>query len=246
MSHLTNDNFHEVVSEPDWGITCCIRAVMFFLLGFLVLGFYFVPLLFYTDGTIDQEQLLVFGMFYYPLLIVLSYFVVRFLKRRKRKSVRHIKVNCEGIFYELLDGTEESLRFDQLEVSSEDYIVYDVFIDSKLRYTGNTTVRQVFLKVFINGKKHKVRDFQPDLGYSYYARNSRILRSHFLRGIALFRPDLRIDPYIYSEFSIDPDTYEFDKKGYWKAIILATLFVILIYMGIEWYMKYRFGISIIF
>ena len=98
MNNFTKDNFHEIKSEPNWLVTWCIRFVFFSLLGFLVLSFYFVPVLFYTDGSIDGEQLLAFGMIYYPLLIVLSYFVVRFLKRRKRKSVRHIKVNCEGIF----------------------------------------------------------------------------------------------------------------------------------------------------
>lgn len=146
MNNFTKDNFHEIKSEPNWLVTWCIRFVFFPLLGFLVLSFYFVPVLFYTDGSIDGEQLLAFGMIYYPLLFVLSYFVVRFLKRRKRKSVRHIKVNCEGIFYELIDGTEESLRFDQFEISSNDHIVYDVFIDSKLQFTGENTYPQAFFK----------------------------------------------------------------------------------------------------
>ena len=219
MRQFAKSNFPEIKSEPNWLITWSIRFVLFFLLCILVLSFYFVPVLFYTDDSIDGEQLLAFGMIYYPLLIALSYFVVRFLKRRKRKSIRHIKVNCEGVFYELLDGTEESLRFDQFEISSNEHIVYDVFIDSKIRFTRKAIFRQVFLKVFLNGKKHEVRTFHPDLGYSYYARNSRILRSHFLRGIALFRPDLRIDPFIYSEFSIHPETYEFVKKNYRTGII---------------------------
>src|SRR5690606_19951874 len=202
MNNFTKDNFHEIKSEPNWLVTWCIRFVFFPLLGVLVLSFYFVPVLFYTDGSIDGEQLLAFGMIYYPLLFVLSYFVVRFLKRRKSKSVRHIKVNCEGIFYELIDGTEESLRFDQFEISSNDHIVYDDFIDSKLQFTGANTHPQAYLTVFLKGNEQKVRPFHPDLGYSYYARNSRFLRNHFIRGIALFRSDLRIDPFVYSEFSI--------------------------------------------
>lgn len=246
MNVFSKDNFHEIKSEPNWLVTWCIRFVFFVLMGFLVFCFYFLPVLFYMDGTIDGEQLFAFGMIYYPLLIGLTYFAVRFLKRRKKKSVRHIKVNREGIFYELLDGTEDSLQFTQLETSSNDSYAYDVFIGSKLRYTGNTTVRQVFLKVFINGKKRKVRAFHPDLGYSYYARNSRLLRSHFLRGIKLFRPDLRISPTVYSEFSIHPETFEFDKKEYWKGVILAIIFIIILFIGIEWYMTYRFGASLLF
>src|SRR5699024_10389206 len=193
--------------------------LFFSLLGLIVLLFYFLPILFFIDHTIDGDQLFAFGLIYYPLLIVLTYFAIRFLKRRRRKSVRHITVNREGIFYEFLDGTEDSLPFTHLEPSPNDHIVYDVFIDSKLQFTGDATYRQAFLKVFLNGKEHVVRPFHPDWGYSYFTRNSRILRSHFLRGIALFRPDLRIDPFIYSEFSIHPETYEFVKKNYRTGII---------------------------
>lgn len=246
MNNFIKDNFHEIKSEPNWLVTWCIRFVFFSLLGFLVLSFYFLPVLFCMDGTIDREQLFAFGMFYYPLLIGLTYFVVRFLKRRKSKSVRHIKVNREGIFYELLDGTEEAVRFSQLGASSKGQFIYDVFIDSKLTYTGNTFLRRVFLKVFLNGKGHAVRAFHPDLGYSYYARNNRCLRSQFIRGIKLFRPDLRISPNVYTEFSIHPETFEFDKKSYRIGIVLAILFVILIFIGIDWYMKYRFGASLLF
>src|SRR5690554_1851039 len=245
MNVFSKDNFHEIKSEPNWLVTWCIRFVFFVLMGFLVFCFYFLPVLFYMDGTIDGEQLFAFGMIYYPLLIGLTYFAVRFLKRRKKKSVRHIKVNREGIFYELLDGTEESLCFTQLEASSNDHIVHDVFIDSKLQFTGDATYRQAFLKVFLNGKEHEVRPFHPDWGYSYFTRNSRILRSQFLRGIKLFRPDLRIDPFIYSEFSIHPETYDFDTKNDRTGIILAIILVILIFIGIDWYMKYRFCASLL-
>ena len=246
MSVLTKDNFHEIKSEPNWLATWCIRFLFFSLLGLIVLLFYFLPILFFIDHTIDGDQLFAFGLIYYPLLIWLTYFAIRFLKRRRRKSVRHITVNREGIFYEMMDGTEDSLRYNKLEASSNNHIVYDVFIDSKLQFTGEATYRQPYLMVFLKGKGHKVRVFHPDLGYSYYARNNRLLRSHFLRGIALFRPDLRIDPFIYSEFSIHPVTSEFDKKNYRTGIILAIIFVILLFIGIDRYMKYRFGASLFF
>lgn len=246
MSNFTKDNFHEIKSEPNWLATWCIRFLFFSLLGLIVLLFYFLPILFFIDHTIDGDQLFAFGLIYYPLLIVLTYFAIRFLKRRRRKSVRHITVNREGIFYEFLDGTEDSLPFTHLEPSPNDHIVYDVFIDSKLQFTGENTYRQAYLKVFLKGNEQKVRPFHPDLGYSYYARNSRLLRSHFIRGIALFRSDLRIDPFVYSEFSIHPETFEFDKKRYRTGIILAIIVIVLLFIGIEWYMQYRFGNSLLF
>jgi len=246
MSVFTKDNFPEIKSEPSWFWTWCIRIVFFPLFGSLVLLFYITPFLFYVDDTIEGGQLFAFGIIYYPIVIWLSYIAVRYLKRIKSKAVRHITVNREGIFYEQLNGTVESLLYSQLAKSSDDFNIYDVFIGSNLVYTGTSTYRQTFLKVFLKGNEQKVRPFHGDVAYSYYAGNSRTLRSHFIQGVTLFRPDLRIAPNVYSEFSIHPETFEFDKKVYWQAIVVAIIFIILLFIGIEWYMKYRFGYSFIF
>jgi|GEM_PF-342407 len=246
MSVFTKDNFPEIKSEPNWFWTWCIRIIFSFLFGLLVLLFYITPFLFYIGGTIEGNRFFTFAIIYYPIVIWLSYIAVRYLKRIKSKAVRHITVNREGIFYEQLEGTVESLLYCQLEKSSDDFNIYDVFIGSNLVYTGTSTYRQTFLKVFLKGNEQKVRPFHPDVAYSYYAGNSRTLRSHFIQSITLFRPDLRIAPNVYSEFSIHPETFEFDKKGHWQAIVLAIIFIILLFIGIEWYMKYRFGYSLIF
>ena len=246
MSIFTKGNFPEIKSEPNWFWTWCIRMVFFPLFGLLVLCFYIAPFAFYIDGTIEGGQLFAFGIFYYPIVIWLGYIAIRYLKRIKSKAVRCITVNREGIFYDQINGTVESLLYSQLEKSTDDMIVYDVFIGSNLVYTGTSTYRQTFLKVFLKGDEQEVRPFHPDVGYSYYAGNSRLLRGRFIQGITLFRPDLRIAPNVYSEFSIHPETFEFDKKGHWKAMILAGVFIILILIAIEWYMWLRFGSSWLF
>lgn len=246
MNKSIKDNFCEMKSEPNWLVTWGVRFLFFFLFGMIILLIYFLPVLFFLDSTIDGNELYSFGIIYYPILIGLTYVVVLYLKNLRRKSVRHITVNQEGIFYEMIDGTEEAIKFSQLEFSSNDNIVYDVFIDSKLRYIGNSNYRQAYLKVFLKGKEQEVRDFHPDLGYSYYARNSRLLRGQFIRGITLFRPDLHIAPSVYTEYSIHPETFEFDKKGYWKTIALVVVFIVLLFIGIDWYMQYRFGSSLFF
>jgi len=53
---------------------------------------------------------------------------------------------------------------------------------------------------------------------------------------------LCIAPNVYSEFSIHPETFEFDKKVYWQAIVMAIIILILVFIYVEWYMKYRLGI----
>lgn len=245
MSLFTKDNFPEIKSEPDWFITWVIRVAFLLLFGSLAILLYFIPIAFYIDGTIDGGELSSFGLIYYPIILGMTYLAVRYLKRIKGNAVRHITVNRHGVFYKKLNGMVESLQYSELEKSTGPD-VYDVFIGSRLIPTGETIFRQTFLNVFLKGYEQKVQVFHLDVGYSYYARNSRLLRSTFIQGIVLFRPDLRIAPNIYTEFSIHPETFEFDKKEYWKMVAIAIIFIIIVFIGIEWYMKYRFGDSLIF
>lgn len=245
MNIFTSDNFSEIRSEPNWFWTWFIRILFLGLFGSLIVLIYAIPLAFYIDGTIDGEELWAFGVIYYPIIIGMSYLLLRYIKRVKGNAVGHIKVNREGVFYEKMNGTVESLLYKQLEASSS-YIVYDVFIGSRVIHTGNTLYRQTFLKVFLKDGEKTLRFFHPDMAYSYYAGNSRLLRSHFIQGIVLFRPDLRIAPNVYTNFFIHPETYEFDKKAYQKTIAATIIFIILIFAGIECYMQYRFGNSLLF
>ncbi len=43
-------------------------------------------------------------------------------------------------------------------------------------------------------------------------KNKFTLYTHFLHGISVFRPDLKIDPMALKTFSIDPNTWEVNKK----------------------------------
>lgn len=239
MSVCTKDNFPEIRSAPNWFLTWCIRLLFLVLFGPLTILIYTIPLAFYMDGTIAVGELSAFGIFYYPLLIWMSYLLVRYLKRIKGNAVKHVRVNRAGIFYECLNGSVVSLLYQQLESASND-AVYDVFSKAGGRYSPTV------LSVFMKGSERTVHFGRTDVAYSYYTGNIRLLRRHFIQGIVLFRPELRIAPFVYSNFFIDPETFEFDKKAYRKAIIAATILLLFIFLGIEWYMRYRFGHSLIF
>src|SRR5690606_35898280 len=196
---ITNkDSFPEIRSEPAWLRTWMIRLVFVGIFGLLIGLFYVTPLLFYVDGTLDAEEIIRFGIFYYPILAWISFLTIRYFKRIRGNAVRHITVNREGIFYEKLNGEVESLRYSQLERSNAGVVV-DVFSETLYQY-GPTELR-----VFVNRKEQSVL-FGTDAGYSYYSGNSRALRSHFIQGIKLFRPDLRIAQWVYSNFYINPET----------------------------------------
>ncbi len=57
---VSKDNFPEIISSPDWMRTWLIRSVFAFIFGLLVVLFYALPVLFYIDGTIDENTIIAF------------------------------------------------------------------------------------------------------------------------------------------------------------------------------------------
>jgi len=241
---INKNNFPEVKSEPQWILTWTVRILLIVLGASIILLIFLIPWLFYIDGSIDFTAFITFSVFYYPIIIWLMWRALRYLKRVRNNANRHITINNEGLIFEKLNGNFEHLKYIQLEKSSESK--YDVFVDVDRFFANGVWYRNVYLTVFINGQKRRIHSFHPDMAYSYFTKNKRLMRSHFILGIALFRPDLQIDPLVYSEFLIDPETFEFRKKEYWKTLIFASIFLILTFLGIELYMKYRMGDSLIF
>src|SRR5690606_6367964 len=225
-------------SEPDWLRTWLIRLVFVGLFGLLIGLFYVTPLLFYVDGTFTSDEITRFAVIYYPILIWISFLILQYFKRIRRNAVRHITVNREGIFYEKLNGEVESLRYSQLERSNNGVVV-DVFPKTLYRYGP------IELRAFVNRREQSVL-VGTDAGYSYYSGNSRTLRNHFILGMQHLRPDLLIAGWVYSSFFVHPETYEFDKKIYWNTIVLVIIFIVLIFLAIDWYMLHRFGQSLSF
>ncbi|MCL8536873.1 hypothetical protein M9991_08320 [Chryseobacterium gallinarum] len=72
--------------------------------------------------------------------------------------------------------------------------------------------------MFIDSDTTKVLFNETDPGFSYYTKNSRALRAKFIEGIAYFRRDLKIDPFVFEELSIHPEKFTLDVKRYMKHV----------------------------
>lgn len=235
---FTKGNFPEIRSAPNWFRTWLVRSAFAIALILIIVLFYAIPFLFHMDGTINGKGLVIFLVLYYPFIISMTYLARRYFRRFRGNAVRHITVNREGVFYEKLDGRVEALRYRDLSRSHT--TAFDVFSRKISRYGP------IVLRVVVKGTEQTVYFENTDAAYSYYSGNSRLLRSLFIQGIKLFRPDLRIAKWVYSDFFIHPETYEFDKKNYWKTIVAVIIFIMLILLGIEWHMRQRFGLSLFF
>lgn len=186
-----------------------IFAPVFLLM--IIVALLILPLLI----TSNKVFFSVLALVYYPTLIYTMYRIFVHSRKSLKERVTKILVDNKGVHYYRVNGIPEEVLYTQIEKWNLTD-VYDVSAAPRrkdyilaIRYGGNT------IKV----------DFEKiDPGYIYII-NTRSLRRRFIQGIARFRPDLKIDPFVYEAFSIDPVNFRFDWKKYWQ-IRLATIAVL--------------------
>lgn len=201
--------FLPLVSKPGWIITWLSRIFLLPILLIALITFSIFPLLICEDVKV----LVVVAILYYPVWAVAMYRFFRFMKKSVGKSIIEIKIDDEGVHYYRKNGSKDDVLYGQLESSylSENYDVH-------LERFYKTWV----LAVRVKGEQIKIL-FDTDAGVSYYTRNGRALRARFIEGIVRFRPDLKIDPFVFEEFSIHPENFTFDGKRYLKHVGEAAM-----------------------
>lgn len=201
--------FLPLASEPGWVITWlmnifggAVLLVMFIILAVL-------PLL--VSGSI--KIFVVIAVLYYPVWAVAMYRFFRYIEKNRAVAIKKIIVDDQGIHFYKKDGSIDEVLYSQIGPSrlSDDYEVY-------LSNQNKTWL----LAVRIDHNETKVVFDGTHLGSRYYIKNARALRARFMEGIARFRPDLRIDPLVFEEFSIHPEKFTFDRKRYMEHVLEVT------------------------
>lgn len=179
-------------------ITRTFGGLLLLVAFLLVLG---IPVLMSDNLTL----FIVVAILYYPALAFGLYRFFRYQKKIRKKVIRKIRVDNQGIHYERADGTTHQILYHDLEKYNLPD-VYDVsFSPRNKMYVLNVKHKGSSADVDFNG---------TDTGYSYYFGNLKALRRRYIQGIDHFRPDLRINPMVYEVYYINPDDFTFDKKKY--------------------------------
>lgn len=164
------------------------------------------------------------------------YFAVKYILKARKKAVTRITVDERGIHYTHIDKTKSSVLYEHLEYSDKFPYVEDVFV----KYVATGKARHPKLTVFwLNPSsqiiEEKTIEFSMDLAYSYYPKNIGEMRAIFIKHIQKSNQDLIISPRVFSEFYINPKTYEFERKKKTKEMILVALFVLLVFAVIYYF-----------
>ena len=229
----TRENFPEISTEPDQYWTWFIRITFTAVIASLLFGFFSIPILLYWEREFYGPESVLFLLIYYPVLCVVLYLLVKMIIRNKKKAVHSILVNSEGAFYKKHDGSSESILYKNLQRSDKNY-TNDIFTEP-VPVDGHNLV---YLKAFYGGKEIRVDFTRIDIAFGSYAKNHRVLRSHFLNGVKIFRTDLVIDPSVYKQFFINPETFEYEKKQQGKALIWTVLLIVTLFFVIYFWNLY--------
>mgnify|MGYP006203283929 CR=1 FL=1 len=99
---------------------------------------------------------------------------------------------------------------------------------------------------FKNGKKIPIHFSNPENGMTYIPKNKYHLIGHFLKGITLFCPHIKISQAVFADYFINPATFEVNKKAQVITYLLVFVLFLIILIAIDLFTKYTSGFSILF
>lgn len=221
LEHMQEDKgkeFLPLVSKPWFFMTLVTR----FFAALLLLAMFLVILILPAIICGQLTWFIVVGILYYPVLGFLLYRFFLYQKKIRKRIVKRIVVDDKGVHYERADGTMDEVLYSNLkEYSFSDQ--YDVGVSPRNK--------QYMLKVNDGGHIADVDFDGMDAGYYYYFTNLRALRRKYIQGIVYFRPDLRINPFVFDVYYINPVDFTFDWKTYWATLLKVGGVLVLLTLG---------------
>jgi len=236
----TKENFPKIDSERHLVFTI-VMYVMFGLLFIAMLGLLVaLPLsiqLEHNSQMSNNEK--IFNVIYYPLVLWAIWGLYKNYQRHRLKKVILISIDRDGLHHQQFDGTIKSVLYKELEKSTEPYIND---IDRKI----GTKYSPSYIFGFKDGVRIPIHFSTAENGLSYVPKNKYQLIAHFLKGATLFCPHIKISPAVYSDYFIDSETLEFNKKAQSITYLIVFIVLIIILLGIDLLTKYTMGFSLLF
>ena len=235
-----NENFPKIVSERNLAATVVVY-VLFGLLGIAMLALFIaLPLSIQLEhnSPISNGEM-IFDLIYFSILLWIMWALYKNYKRQKLKKIILISVDQDGIHHHQYNGIIQSILYKELERSREAYVSD---IDRKI----GTKYSPGYIFGFKEGKQIPIDFSKPENGMTYIPKNKYHLIGHFLQGVTLFSPHIKISQAVYADYFINPATFEFNKKAQIITYILVLIFLMIILIAIDLFTKYTKGFSILF
>lgn len=207
--------FPSIESKVNKWITFVLRTTLFGILLLFSGLFIFGPLYgLYKKG---METMLYPTIACWIVSLPIIIFAIRYYILRRKKIACTIVVNHSGLlFYNQNHEVMDKILYAELRPSKQNF---DIYTATSIG-SGIVPLLEVTLQ---DGATRRVDMNLPLL----VVKNKFSLYAHFLQGITVFRPDLKIDPMVLTTYSIDPKTWKVNGKGVslmaWMLILLALI-----------------------
>jgi len=145
---------------------------------------------------------------------------VWFYGMKRKQMANKIVINDHGIFYyNAHSKVVHEILYTQLASSGQDFDITTISTSKGLRS---------LLEVIVQDEKegHVMKRIEMSLPISV-VNNRYHLYAHFLKGVSMFRPDLKIDPKVFRDYSIDKETWQVFDKSSTSLLLLVFLAVFL-------------------
>nr|WP_315029196.1 hypothetical protein [uncultured Chryseobacterium sp.] len=220
--------FPSFESKINWWTTSILQITFFGL--FLLFFCLFVLGPVYGIYKRGWETMLSAALICWVISLLILTPVIRHYIIRRKKIARTIVINSSGLlFYNSKNEIAEQILYSELRSSKQ---AFDVYMVTPI---GSGMVP--LLEIMVRQEKKDDEAKRIDMNLPLHVlKNKSTLYAHFIHGIAVFRPDLTIDPIAFRVFSIDPETWKINKSkgisiGSW-IFILAVIVVACIFVGI--------------
>lgn len=236
----TKENFPKITSERNVAVTILIY-ILFGLLFIAMLGlFTALPLSIQLEHNSPLSTgELIFDLIYFPLLLWGLWRLYKSYQRQKLQKVVLIAVDRHGLHHHQFDGSIHSILYKELETSTDLYVSD---IDRKI----GTKYSPGYIIGYRDGRQIPIHFSKPENGMTYIPKNKYELIGHFIQGVVLFCPHLKISQAVYADYFINPTTFEFNKKAQIMMYFMAFVLLIVILLAIDLFTKYTKGFSILF
>lgn len=221
----TENSFPSLESKINWWLTS-IQQVIF---SGLLFSFFCLFVLGPVYGIYKRgwDDMLSVALVCWTISLVILIPVIRYYIIRRKRVSNKIVVDHSGLlFYNSKNEVAEQILYTDLHSSKQNFDIYTV------TPVGSGMVPLLEVTVQQNKNEDEIRRIDMNLPLRV-VKNKAALYAHFIHGISVFRPDLKVDPMALRNFSIDPDTWEIKKsKGISKGGWLLLLAVIIVVGGI--------------
>lgn len=223
--------FKSLQSKPIIFLNVLFGSFWIFFVLFFLTGIIFV--VFHSSEDLGLDDIASVTLFFIFFIALCGIIAVLIYSRKKmytttiidEKGIRYLNKFNGKVVKELSwssfakrENTEQTFGAQKYDVSS------------------NTPVKSLFDQFFwfiaVKGQVaiHTDAFLGKHFFAMFYANRTELIRT-FLLGIAQYRPDINVDPAIFENHYINPETFEIDHKQRKRNLILGLLVMIVIMAG---------------